>query len=150
MKSFIWFSFPVLMIVCIISACSPEQEDTDSPIGVLDFDTIDFQPSMKGWELYSWPVRDNYCHSLLQGTNRIKSYNEVIHNDYVVFGTDSLKMLLACLPEGESIFWLGRDWLERCWGGQPYGELTVPVPDIVDEIEDFCSDHGLDLSVADH
>ncbi|HEX2396051.1 MAG TPA: hypothetical protein VHI78_11950, partial [Bacteroidales bacterium] len=112
----------------IYTSCIKENDQISETVSVNspDFDTITFQSSMKGWELYSWPERDNYRHSLLPGTNRLKTYNEVITNPYTAHGTDSLKLLLARLPEGEHIFWIGRDWLQRCWAGQSYGDLMVP------------------------
>jgi len=140
----------ILAFCMAFSSCSKEPVNREEEIDLLAFDTITLEPSMKGWELYSWPDRNNYSHSLLPGTNRLKTYDEVISNKYVVFGTDSLKMLLARLPENENIFWIGRDWLERCWGVQPFEDLVLPVPLIVKEIEEFCKERGLELSVSEN
>jgi hypothetical protein len=151
MKIICKISSILFISVCIaVASCSIDSEDSDGSVNLLAFDTINFEPSMKGWELYSWPDRENYSHSLMVGTNRLKTYNEVISNRYVVYGTDSLKMLLERLPEEESVFWVGRDWLESCWGSQPKGDLRVPVKWIVDEIEGFCIKHELELSVGEN
>ena len=43
------------------------------------------------------------------GTNRVKSYEEVLTNKIFVFGKDSLKMLLDKFPQNEYIFWVAKE-----------------------------------------
>ena len=77
-------------------------------------DTISFSHSMKGWELYSWPSESDWNYSILIGTNRNKTYQEVTTNKISVVGKDSLKILLDKFPANEQIFWIGKpsgdDW----------------------------------------
>jgi hypothetical protein len=73
---------------------------------------VKFEKSLKGWGLYSWPEGNNWNYSILIRTNRLKSYEEVIKNDYFVTGTDSLKLLLRKLPEIKNILWISEVWLE--------------------------------------
>jgi hypothetical protein len=115
----------------------------------MDFDTISFVPSMKGWELYSWPNGNNFNHSLLPGTNRLKSYDEVVCNRYVVYGTDSLKMLLGRIPENEPIFWIGKGWLNQCWQDYYKGDLRLPDLFTIKAIQKFCSENNLVLEISD-
>ena len=101
---------------------------------------------MNGWELYSWPSGNYWNHSLLPGTNRLKTYAEVTGNPFVVFGSDSLKMLLNLLPDGEGIFWTGKKWLNNTRGGG-YEDLILPDRSMVDEIIALCLVKNLVLKV---
>jgi hypothetical protein len=103
---------------------------------------------MKGWELYSWPNGNDWNYSILVGTNRTKSYNEVTTNKIVVCGKDSLKMLLDKLPENEYIFWIGEEWLKSCWGND-YGDLSLPDNKTINEIKTYCEGKKLVLGISD-
>jgi hypothetical protein len=63
------------------------------------------QKSMKGYELYSWKVKSHWYYSLLQGTNRSKSYEEITAPESVKRDTVGLKSELQKLPKGEEVFW---------------------------------------------
>jgi len=104
--------------------------------------------SMKGWELYSWSNGSEWHYSILAGTNRMKTCDEVMTSEITATGTDSLKTALAEFPAGEYITWAGTGWLEDCWD---YGlrNLSLPSQGIVDEIKQYCAEHGLTLNVAD-
>jgi hypothetical protein len=130
------------------AGCSKESDSEFKPVAQLNLDTITFSPSMKGWELYSWPNGKDWNYSLLGGTNRLKSYEEVTENTLVVTGIDSLKLLLAKLPENEFLTWIGEGWLERCWGGNYY-DLSLPDKKIINEIKAFCIQEKLVLGVTD-
>lgn len=103
---------------------------------------------MKGWELYSWQKGNDWSYSILIGTNRLKSYDEVVKNEIVVTGKDSLKLVLDRFPAGETITWLGPGWLASCWGSD-YKNLSLPPQAIIDEIRQYCIDHDLILVVTD-
>lgn len=143
----------LLIIVTIIVTsfnfikCSKETEQVRSPVNEINLDTLLFNHSMKGWELYSWPNGSDWNYSILVGTNRIKSYEEVTSNEITVFGMDSLKMLLDKFPENENIFWIGKGWLERCWGIN-YGNLTLPDNKTINEIKDYCMQKKLLLNIS--
>lgn len=117
-------------------------------VGRIDFDTVSFLPSMKGWELYSWPNGNDWNYSILGGTNRTKSYKEVTTNTFIVAGKDSLKMLLDKIPDNEFIFWAGTGWLENCWSGD-YGNFSLPDSNTVNEIKEYCIQKKLNLTIND-
>jgi len=96
----------------------------------INLDTLSFEHSLKGWELYSWPNGNDWNYSILVGTNIVKSYDEVTGNKIIVTGKDSLKMVLDKFPENENILWIGKEWLKRCWGGN-YGNPGI-------QSRDFC------------
>jgi hypothetical protein len=128
--------------------CSKGNNNEIQPVDLINPDTIAFYHSMKGWELYSWPNGNNWNYSILVGTNRTKTYDEVTTNKIIVFGKDSLKMLLDKFPENEYIFWIGKGWLESCWNGN-YGNLSLPDNKTINEIKEYCASKKLVLGITD-
>jgi len=138
----------LLCFIAILSACSDDSIQTQQPVKRIDLNTLTFAHSMKGWELYSWKKGDDWNYSILIGTDRLKSYDEVTSNEIIVTGKDSLKMVLDKFPEGEIITWIGQDWLKRCWGNNYY-DLSLPPEDIIDEIKQYCSQINLVSQITD-
>lgn len=103
-------------------------------------DTITFAPSMKGWELYSWANGNDWKYSILMGTNREKTYQEVITNKIAVTGKDSLKMLLDKFPAKEEILWKGK-------GTGDWANLSFPSQSTIDEIMNYAVQQELKLQV---
>jgi len=85
--------------------------------------------------------------TILAGTNRVKTYEEVKSNRITVTGTDSLKMLLDRFPENEDIFWIGERWLKNCWHGF-YGNLSLPAAETINEIRNYCLQKNLVLNIS--
>jgi len=133
--------------ITILPGCSNDSTQTQAPVNSLDLNTLTFAHSMKGWELYSWKNGDDWNYSILIGTNRLKSYDEVTTNEIIVAGKDSLKMVLDKFPKGEVITWIGQDWLKGSWGSNYYN-LSLPPGDIVDEIKQYCIQINLVLQIA--
>jgi hypothetical protein len=128
--------------------CSKETDQKIQPVKKISLDTLTFDHSMKGWELYSWPNGNDWNYSILVGTNRIKTYEEVTTNQIIVLGKDSLKILLDKFPENENIFWVSKGWLENCWNTD-YGNLSLPDDKTVNEIKDYCIQKKLVLSISE-
>ena len=64
------------------------------------------KPAFKGMELYSWkPEGKDWSFSLLVGTNRLKSEEEIKKPEQTIVGVEGLKKRLAGLAEGEQVFW---------------------------------------------
>jgi hypothetical protein len=133
----------------ILLNCSKDrnQETTTVIAKNLNIDSVSFNHSMKGWELYSWPNGNEWKFSILTGTNRSKSYEEVTGNEIIVSGNDTLKLLLDKFPEGEEIFWIGEEWLERIWNGD-HLDLTLPDNNTINEIKNYCDQKKLVLSIT--
>ncbi|MGA1871802.1 MAG: hypothetical protein ACMUJM_25020 [bacterium] len=100
---------------------------------------------MKGYELYSWPIGDEWYFSLLPGTNRLKSSEEILS---IGSDIDSIKSKLGQLPEGEYIFWIDESWLKQVQGAT--GNFILPDKAIIDEIKYLCEELKLELNVSDH
>ena len=63
-------------------------------------------PEFKGMELYSWkPAGKDWHFSLLIGTNRLKTDEEIRKPEQTIVGVKELKKRLAKLAEGENVAW---------------------------------------------
>ncbi len=85
----------------------------------LSITTVDELPhSVKGYELYSWLQDGQWHFTLITGTNRNKTLEEIISSEDIIFedgwvqihveGVDAIKAVLGKLPPGEEILWLAR------------------------------------------
>jgi hypothetical protein len=94
---------------------------------------------MKGYELYSWQINGEWYFSLLEGTNRLKTLQEVTANSVAVKGIESIKLNLARLSKGEQVFWTLRD----------IPSITLPPEGTVNQIKEFCAQSGIDIVVGE-
>ncbi|MEK6322419.1 MAG: hypothetical protein AABN33_12130 [Acidobacteriota bacterium] len=67
----------------------------------------DPQRSMKGYELYSWKVKGRWHYSILAGTNRAKTYDEITSRSAERIGIEALEAELKKILRGEEVFWMG-------------------------------------------
>ena len=108
--------------------------------------------SGKGYELYSWSENGQWHFTLITGTDRNKTLDEIITtDDYIseagwthinVASVDAIKAVLRKLPEGEEVMWEA---------GLPSGTLpdgvnnTLPPASTIDKIKAFAQQYGLNL-----
>src|ERR1044071_60244 len=92
--------------------------------------------SMKGYELYSWQDGGQWKFSLLVGTNREKTLEEIKSADMVLSGVDELTSVLDKIPAGQYITWSSR------------ATLSFPPEDIRSQVEQACKGQGLILNIA--
>ena len=92
--------------------------------------------SLKGYELYSWQESHQWVFSLLIGTNREKTLDEIKSMDTVLPDVDSLKSMLDKVPSGQSITWSSRE------------TLSFPPDNILQQVEKICKEKGLILTIA--
>ena len=95
-----------------------------------------FPESMKGYELYSWQDGDQWNFSLLVGTNREKTLEEIKAADATLLGVDALTTALEQMPAGQYITWSSRE------------SLTFPPEGIIEQVKQISEDRGLILSLA--
>ena len=110
--------------------------------------------SFKGYELYSWEEEGQWHFTLITGTNRIKTIEEITYKgDFIsetgwvkiqVVGADAIKDVLSRLPEGESVFWCD----ELHIGQSTETDLQLPPEQIADAIEEYAKQCGLDFVVT--
>jgi len=94
------------------------------------------EESMKGYELYSWEKDGQWYFSVVIGTNREKTLEEIQSADVALKGIDELKAVLKSIPAGQYVTWLSKDG------------LTFPPDEIIQGVENICETQGLSLSIA--
>ena len=92
--------------------------------------------SMKGYELYSWQEGSQWKFSLLIGTNREKTLDEITSTATVLDGVDALQPALEVVSPGQTITWSAEE------------PLSVPPEDILNQVEQICKEQGLILNIA--
>jgi hypothetical protein len=92
--------------------------------------------SMKGYELYSWEKDGEWFFSILVGTNREKTLEEIQSTDATLQGVDELIAALKSIPAGQYITWSAFD------------PLAFPPEDMIQQVAEFCTEHGLELSTT--
>jgi hypothetical protein len=111
--------------------------------------------SMKGYELYSWPEDTQWHFTLITGTNRNKTLEEITSKEDFVSetgwikihsaGVDDLKHVLSKIPQGEFIMWLGG---VREQSASEDIKLQLPPEPIINLIKGQAVLYGSNLSVA--
>ena len=91
---------------------------------------------MKGFELYSWQEGGQWKFSLLVGTNREKTLDEIKSPETVLPNVDALKPALEAISSGQYITWSSKD------------TLAFPPDHIITQVEQICKDQGLILNIA--
>lgn len=120
----------------------------------LSLSAVDKLPnSMKGYELYSWEENGQWHYTLITGTNRDKTVEEITSGkDFIsevgwvnihVMGEDAIKDVLSHLPKGESVF-----WCDELHIGETAGSINLQLPpkQIVDAISEYAKQCGLDFA----
>src|SRR4030095_14820314 len=90
-----------ILLGSLLSGCGTAAQPTVTP----------FAESMKGYELYSWQEGDQWKLSLLIGTNREKTLEEIKSADVVLSGVDELTSTLEKIPAGQYITWSSKETL---------------------------------------
>lgn len=60
---------------------------------------------MKGYQLFTWHEKGRWHYSLLPGTNRDRTYEEITAPATVIIGTSAFESELKRLPRGAEVFW---------------------------------------------
>lgn len=141
-------NFGFLILLFLGLSCSKENQADSETFVDLDYDTIEFAHSMKGWEVYCWPNGETWNFSLLPGTNRLKSYKEVMGSPYRLTGLTALEELFANLPDDEHIILIGEGWLEKIWE-EPHYDLQLPPVLLIAQIKYLGEQMGLHILVSD-
>jgi hypothetical protein len=111
--------------------------------------------SMKGYELYSWFEDSQWNFTLITGTNRNKTFEEIrTSEDFIsetgwvkmrMSGVDALETALRKLPKGEDIVWLAMLPPEPTSAG--YVGITLPPGPVTNSIKAYASSLGLNFTV---
>jgi len=111
--------------------------------------------SIKGYELYSWPEDSQWHFTLITGTNRNKTLEEIISNTNIitedgwvhihVVGVEAIKTVLSRVPQNEFILWLAGMRSEQT----PQGGVNIRLPEgpTIDTIKEHAELCGLDFMI---
>ncbi len=135
-----------MLLVPIFSSCSSDN-------------TPSFLPhSMKGYELYSWQQDGQWHFTLITGTNRTKTVDEIVTGDDVersdgwvvlhAIGEQGAKVLLNRVPAGEFVIWNAGNIVNP--DNQVTMTFTYPPDDIISDIAAYAAQLGLDFNVPEH
>ncbi|MBA4385733.1 MAG: hypothetical protein C0410_13430 [Anaerolinea sp.] len=111
--------------------------------------------SMKGFELVSWQVGDAWNFTLITGTNRSKTFEELLSPEstvsadgfvkITVSGVENIKKVLALLPANTEVFWSGMDLSGQVPEGTLY--FTYPEKIVKDDLINFCAKNYVALEI---
>jgi hypothetical protein len=135
----------VISIVLVVGVLVPS-------IGTTSIEKLPH--SFKGYELYSWSEDSQWHFTLITGTNRLKTIEEITsEGDLIsetgwvkiqVVGADAIKDVLSRLHEGESVLWCDELHVEQSAGT----DLQLPPEQIAGAIEGYAKQCGLDFLVT--
>ena len=99
-------------------------------------DATQLSESMKGYELYSWQEGNQWKFSLVVGTNREKTLDEIKSMDTVLPDVEALISALQKVPSGQYVTWSSRE------------KLSFPPDNILNQVKQIAADKGLILNIA--
>ncbi len=139
----------VILLAACVSGCqgkTPEPEtdasntiETISEAAPVTPNPLLPQPgaeSMKGYELYSWQADGAWYFSVLVGTNREKTLEEIQSPDARLEGVEALRPVLEAMPAGQYVTWTSRD------------SLAFPPDELLRQVQEICQKRGLELGIV--
>lgn len=150
----------VLLLLALLSGCSrvlggPTAPEASAPTPTSFIFENPLPRSMKGYELYSWQEDDLWFFTLIIGTNRNKTLEEITSKEnqltadgwvkITVQGAEALKAVLGQFPPGEHILWLEASALGPAGPGALF---TLPPREVVAGLQEFAQSLDLDLQVT--
>ena len=110
--------------------------------------------SFKGYEIYSWPQDNLWHYTLITGTNRDKTVQEIITGNNTVsgdglvniqvIGVDAIKELISRIPQGDFVIWLPGPRADLTQSPVNFG---FPPASTVDDIKAYAAQCGLDFAM---
>jgi hypothetical protein len=115
----------------------------------------EFPHSLKGYELYSWSENNQWHFTLITGTNRDKTLEEIVSTTDIisqdgwvhihVIGVDKVNNVLSRLPQSEDILWLSKLTSEQTF--QEEINITLPEESIIFILKLHSEHCGLNLQI---
>lgn len=141
----------IILFALLLSSCrsEPQLPPTEPP------PTVEIPRAAKGYELYSRQVGREWYFYLTEGTDRVKTYDEITAAEnlipearvrYVVRGVHDIEATLEQIPTETCVLWMGPRTLKQI-GVRP-GDLALPPHKVVREVQTYCQEVGVHLEVA--
>lgn len=125
-----------LLVLALLSVCACGA--FEAPIEPTGIPTLAPRArSMKGYEMYSWQMRGVWYFSLVVGTDRFKTYDEISSPELRLHGLEALESELDELPRGEQVFWSAQRVPNTAW----------PPVTMIEEISAYCRERGIQLEI---
>src|SRR5690349_9912232 len=103
----------------------------------------------KGYELYSWKIKNHWFYSLLQKTDRPKSFDEITAARTVKRDAAGLTSALQQLPKGEEVAWMSDAPTGSVRPSQSHGiSIKHPSRNRIKHIKSICDRLGLRLKLT--
>ena len=87
--------------------------------------------------MYSWQVGEVWYFSLLVGTNRLKTPDEISSSETRLEGLEALERELDKLPKGERVF----------WSAQRVQNTALPPDEMIETVRAYCRGRGILLEI---
>lgn len=148
----------MMSVLFLLAACDKSEVNEGLPANTYptpDWNAIpgELPQSLKGYELYSWQVGKDWLFTLVTGTNRSKSFEEItaagsqVEDDgfikITVSSVEDLETLLKHLPIGEEVTWSGIELSGEVAEGTLY--FSYPPQAVMDEITQLADELGITL-----
>jgi len=139
-----------------LSTAVPETATSPTPAPTFDLNKMpeSLPSSMKGYELVSWQEGDDWHFTLVTGTNREKTFEELMSPEseitkdgvvkITVTGLENIEKVLAKLPAMTEVFWSGMDLSGQVPEGTQY--FSFPSTSTMNQLINFCSKHQVKLT----
>ncbi len=111
--------------------------------------------SMKGYELYSWSANGQWHFTLITGTNRNKTLDEIVTGEDIIsesgwvvihgVNLEAIKTVLSKLPQNGQVSWLAG------LGSEPILQnfiIALPPQAIIDTLKECATEFSINLVVA--
>jgi len=122
----------------------------------LTDETAQLPHSMKEYELYSWEEDNQWHFTLITGTNRTKTLEEIVstgdsisESGWVkiqVSGVDEIIDIITRIPQGEHVFWCDEKHLGQAT--ETDIKIQLPPEQIINAITEVAEQCGLNLMVT--
>ena len=110
---------------------------------------------MKGYELVSWQTNNDWNFTLITGTDRSKTFEELLAPDsrvsedgfvkITVSGVSQIKKVFDRLPANTQVFWSGMDLSGQVPEGTVY--FTYPSEKVMNDLMNYCARIHINLVV---
>jgi hypothetical protein len=125
----------VIILTVFVSGCqSATPKPTEQVVNPLL--PVPGAKTMKGYELYSWQEGGQWYFSVLIGTNREKTLEEIQAPGAKLKGIEELQPLLESIPAGEYVTWWSRE------------SLAFPPEEMFKQVQEICKRQGLELEIV--
>lgn len=132
--------FPLLlpcMSLLLLASCKSGTEASPKALPEPAAASQETDEPAKAYQLYSWDEHGAWHFSVLSGSNKLRSFEEVSADAVAVEGVSALRSRLRKLPRGAELTWSSRE----------VANTLFPPDETIASISTYCAQHGINLLV---